>query len=68
MIFMWEHAFFCSRNNAHSFKCVDLRGRTVATWSQEQLQLIVVPRVEGIMDRVVVTCMLNLWIKQVGQW
>ncbi|RDB22512.1 hypothetical protein Hypma_010386 [Hypsizygus marmoreus] len=48
--------------------CVDSRGRTIATWSQDQLQLRVASRVEDILDRLVVTCMLNLWIRYLGEW
>ncbi|KAJ7179823.1 hypothetical protein C8R43DRAFT_1093369 [Mycena crocata] len=48
--------------------CVDSRGKTVATWSQEETTLRVGSQAELILDRVVVTCLLNLWIRHLGLW
>ncbi|KAF8211290.1 hypothetical protein K438DRAFT_1568740 [Mycena galopus ATCC 62051] len=48
--------------------CVDSRGKTVATWSQEEATLHVGVQAETILDRMVVTCLLNLWIRQLGHW
>ncbi|KAJ6516051.1 hypothetical protein C8R45DRAFT_229928 [Mycena sanguinolenta] len=48
--------------------CVDSRGKTVATWNQEESTLRVGVQAEHILDRVVVTCLLNLWIRQLGLW
>ncbi|KAJ7276236.1 hypothetical protein B0H12DRAFT_1005313, partial [Mycena haematopus] len=48
--------------------CVDSRGKTVATWSQEETTLRVGAQAVHILDRVVVTCLLNLWIRQLGLW
>ncbi|KAJ7937218.1 hypothetical protein B0H13DRAFT_1698960 [Mycena leptocephala] len=48
--------------------CVDSRGKTVATWSQDETTLRVGVQAEHILDRVVVTCLLNLWIRQLGLW
>ncbi|KAJ7499087.1 hypothetical protein FB451DRAFT_24977 [Mycena latifolia] len=48
--------------------CVDSRGKTVATWSQDETTLHVGAQAEHILDRVVVTCLLNLWIRQLGLW
>ncbi|KAK7061587.1 hypothetical protein R3P38DRAFT_3383766 [Favolaschia claudopus] len=48
--------------------CVDSRGKTVATWTQELTTLWVGAPAERILDRVVVTCLLNLWVRQLGHW
>ncbi|KAJ7904370.1 hypothetical protein B0H14DRAFT_3103205 [Mycena olivaceomarginata] len=48
--------------------CVDSRGKTVATWSQEETTLHVGVQAEQILDRMVVTCVLNLWVRQLGLW
>ncbi|KAJ6539177.1 hypothetical protein B0H19DRAFT_960293 [Mycena capillaripes] len=48
--------------------CVDSRGKTVARWSEEETTLSVGAQAEHILDRVVVTCLLNLWIRQLGLW
>ncbi|KAI0692648.1 hypothetical protein BC835DRAFT_1406968 [Cytidiella melzeri] len=45
------------------------RGKNVAEWSNEALTLRVAERAEPILDRLVVTCILNLWMKQtVAGW
>ncbi|KAH9853768.1 hypothetical protein C2E23DRAFT_727831 [Lenzites betulinus] len=44
------------------------RGRTVAVWTQEALTLRVAERAEGILDRVVMTCLLNIWFKEKNLW
>ncbi|KAJ6629163.1 hypothetical protein B0H10DRAFT_2160627 [Mycena sp. CBHHK59/15] len=49
-------------------QCVDSRGKTVATWSQEETTLRVKAQVEHVLDRIIVTCLLNLWIRQLGLW
>ncbi|KAJ7507591.1 hypothetical protein B0H11DRAFT_2169371 [Mycena galericulata] len=48
--------------------CVDSRGKTVATWRQEETTLTVSPQAEDILDRICVTCLLNLWIRHLGLW
>ncbi|KAJ7283822.1 hypothetical protein C8J57DRAFT_1054392 [Mycena rebaudengoi] len=48
--------------------CVDLRGKTVAKWSQQETTLRVGGQAEHVLDRIVVTCLLNLWIRQLGLW
>ncbi|KDQ64744.1 hypothetical protein JAAARDRAFT_28384 [Jaapia argillacea MUCL 33604] len=55
-------------DNGTDLFCVDSWGKVVATWSQEDLTLRVASQVEGILDRVVVTCLINLWIRQLGFW
>ncbi|GLB33630.1 hypothetical protein LshimejAT787_0105140 [Lyophyllum shimeji] len=54
--------------NETDLYCVDFRDKTIATWTQGQQQLRIAVRAEEILDRLVVTCMLNLWIKRLGQW
>lgn len=54
--------------NGTDIYCVSTRSKTVATWSQEQSTLRVMDRAEGILDRIVVTCFLNLWMKRINQW
>ncbi|KAI0921564.1 hypothetical protein AcW1_004503 [Taiwanofungus camphoratus] len=49
-------------------QCVNARGKTIATWSQEGQILRVSRSAEGFLDRVVVTCFLNLWMKQLNLW
>ncbi|KAI0069013.1 hypothetical protein BV25DRAFT_1792070 [Artomyces pyxidatus] len=48
--------------------CVDSRGKTVATWTEGELSLHVESRVESILDRLVVTLLLNRWMKALGSW
>ncbi|KAF8232397.1 hypothetical protein L208DRAFT_1397356 [Tricholoma matsutake] len=55
-------------NNQGDLDCLDSRGRTVASWSQEQLRLRVAARVADALDRIVVTCLLNIWIRRLGMW
>ncbi|KAH8106213.1 hypothetical protein BXZ70DRAFT_1004487 [Cristinia sonorae] len=43
-------------------------GKVVATWSQSTLTLRVAERIEPILDRVVVTCFLNIWMKSRNAW
>jgi hypothetical protein len=49
-------------------KCVSTQlgafGKNVAEWSNEASTLRVAERFEPILDRIVVTCILNLWMKQ----
>ena len=49
-------------------QCVDSRGRTVPTWGQAEQTLRVEGRVESILDRIVVTCLLHIWMRRQGQW
>jgi len=49
--------------------CVDSRNKVVATWSQENRRLWVAEKLQGRLDRVVVTCLLHVWWKRVlGTW
>ncbi|TFK56119.1 hypothetical protein OE88DRAFT_1731742 [Heliocybe sulcata] len=62
-----EYKWKIAENESDLF-CVDARGRTVATWRQSALTLSVVAGVEDILDYIVVTCLLHLWVRQSGRW
>ncbi|KAL1743309.1 hypothetical protein HDZ31DRAFT_83494 [Schizophyllum fasciatum] len=62
-----EYKWKIAENDKDIF-CVDTRGKAVAEWDQEQKSLKVARRSEGILDRLVVTCILNLWMKRAGDW
>ncbi|KAG6832962.1 hypothetical protein H0H92_004846 [Tricholoma furcatifolium] len=62
-VYKWKLA-----NSNGGLYCIDYRDRTIATWSQQQLQLRVSARGEAILDRLFVTLMLNLWIRHVAEW
>ena len=49
-------------------QCVDSGGKSVATWTQEELRLVVAPSAEEILDQLVVTCLVNLWFRAHGYW
>jgi len=51
-------------DNETDLVCVDSRGKPVAKWSQQALQLLVAEKVQGCLDRIVITCMLNVWWKK----
>lgn len=42
--------------------------KVVASWLQAELTLRVVDRGESMLDRVVVSCFLNLWMKNRNLW
>ena len=44
------------------------RGKTIAQWTQETLTLTVAEHAEGFLDRVVVTCLLHLWLRRWNIW
>ncbi|KAJ7742433.1 hypothetical protein DFH07DRAFT_750393, partial [Mycena maculata] len=62
------HEYKWKLSEENGLFCVDSRGKTVATWSQEDATLSVAAQVENILDRIVVTCLLNLWIRHLGLW
>lgn len=45
-----------------------LVNKEVATWSQETQTLRVRANSADILDRLVVTCALNLYLNSLGQW
>ncbi|KZT12982.1 uncharacterized protein LAESUDRAFT_640379 [Laetiporus sulphureus 93-53] len=54
--------------NGRDLVCVSTRGKTVATWSDEQSTLRVVDGSDSILDRVVVTCFLNIRMLRLNFW
>ncbi|KAF8138175.1 hypothetical protein EV363DRAFT_1155660 [Boletus edulis] len=48
--------------------CIDSKDKHVAVWSGEDRKLTVAPRCAAILDRIVVTCFLNIWFKSLGRW
>lgn len=61
--YKWKQA-----ENGKDLFCVSTRGKVVATWSDDQSQLRITDRGEGILDRVVVTCFLNSWMNGLKLW
>ncbi|KZT26983.1 hypothetical protein NEOLEDRAFT_1062011 [Neolentinus lepideus HHB14362 ss-1] len=62
-----EYKWKIAENETDIF-CVDWRGRSVATWTQAELTLSIVSSAEAILDHLVVTCLLHLWVRQSGRW
>ncbi|KAH7887919.1 hypothetical protein F5I97DRAFT_1926327 [Phlebopus sp. FC_14] len=56
------------KENGNDLFCVDSKDKHVAAWSAEERLLRVAPRCVNILDRVIVTCFLNLWFKRLGRW
>ncbi|KIJ70281.1 hypothetical protein HYDPIDRAFT_104967 [Hydnomerulius pinastri MD-312] len=54
--------------NGNDLFCVDSKDKHVAAWSADERLLRVAPRCVNILDRVIVTCFLNLWFKRLGRW
>ncbi|KAJ3534381.1 hypothetical protein NM688_g7147 [Phlebia brevispora] len=54
--------FLCASTQLTSF------GKNIAEWSQDEVTLRVSERAENILDRVVMTCFLNIWMKNLGRW
>ncbi|KAH7920276.1 hypothetical protein BV22DRAFT_814079 [Leucogyrophana mollusca] len=62
-----EYKWKISENGTDMF-CIDSKDKHIANWSQDTQILSVAPRAETMLDRIVVTCLLNLWFKQLGRW
>jgi len=62
-----EYRWKIAENEVDLF-CLDTWGNTVASWSQENATLRIALHCLPILDRMVVSCMMNLWFKQLGQW
>ncbi|KIK90988.1 hypothetical protein PAXRUDRAFT_831215 [Paxillus rubicundulus Ve08.2h10] len=54
--------------NGNDLFCIDSKDKHVAAWSADERVLRVAPRCVNILDRIVVTCFLNLWFKRLGRW
>ncbi|KAI0786364.1 hypothetical protein C8Q75DRAFT_269594 [Abortiporus biennis] len=48
--------------------CVTTRGKSLATWTEAAQRLWVSEKVDSILDRIVVTCFLNIWMKSINAW
>ncbi|CAK5275722.1 unnamed protein product [Mycena citricolor] len=49
--------------------CVEASSKkTVATWTDKETTLRVTASAEQVLDRMVVTCVLNLWVRHLGLW
>jgi len=55
-------------NNGEDLYCIDLKDRHIALWSHEEKILKVAPHASTMLDRVVVSCFLNIWFKRLGRW
>ncbi|KAH7903778.1 hypothetical protein BJ138DRAFT_1167630 [Hygrophoropsis aurantiaca] len=62
-----EYKWKMSENGVDMF-CIDSKEKHIATWTQETQLLKVAPRAGTMLDRLVVTCFLNTWFKQLGKW
>ncbi|TDL29283.1 hypothetical protein BD410DRAFT_779645 [Rickenella mellea] len=62
-----EYKWKIADNNSDLF-CVDSRGKIVATWIHQTQILKVERRVEGILDRLVITCLLHVWFRLSNRW
>ncbi|KAJ8595342.1 hypothetical protein M405DRAFT_728213 [Rhizopogon salebrosus TDB-379] len=72
--------FQCSAGAWHKWKiadngtdlyvrdCTDSKNKHIASWSHEERTLKVTPYASIMIDRVVVTCFLNVWFKRLGRW
>ncbi|KAI9574967.1 hypothetical protein HD554DRAFT_135097 [Boletus coccyginus] len=56
------------RENGTDMFCIDSKDKHVAAWYEEDSKLKVSPRCFAILDRIVVTCFLNLWFQRLGKW
>lgn len=49
-------------------QCIDSQDKYIASWSNHERILRVTPRASAMLDRLVVTCFLNVWFKRLGRW
>ncbi|KAG1715926.1 hypothetical protein ID866_1215 [Astraeus odoratus] len=54
--------------NGNDLFCIDSKNKHVAAWSAEEKVLRVAPRYVTIIERIMITCFLNSWFKQLGRW
>ncbi|KAG1753859.1 uncharacterized protein EDB91DRAFT_420884 [Suillus paluster] len=55
-------------DNKTDLYCVDSQDKYIASWSNQERILRVTPRASALLDRLVVTCFLNVWCKGLGRW
>ncbi|KAI6130483.1 hypothetical protein EDD16DRAFT_1515605 [Pisolithus croceorrhizus] len=49
--------------NGQDLFCVDSKDKHVAIWTAQDMSLKIAPRCVTILERIVITCFLNLWFK-----
>ncbi|KAG1874614.1 hypothetical protein DFJ58DRAFT_713211 [Suillus subalutaceus] len=54
--------------NRTDLYCIDSQDKYIASWSNHERILRVTPRASAMLDRLVVTCFLNVWFKRLGRW
>ncbi|KAG2348698.1 hypothetical protein BDR05DRAFT_943933 [Suillus weaverae] len=54
--------------NRTDLYCIDSQDKYIASWSNHEKILRVTPRASAMLDRLVVTCFLNVWFKRLGRW
>ncbi|KZP24631.1 hypothetical protein FIBSPDRAFT_951032 [Athelia psychrophila] len=62
-----EYKWKIAEDETHIF-CVDSWGKTVATWLPETQTLKIAPKGAAILDRLIVTCTVNLYMWKQGFW
>ncbi|KAG2077596.1 hypothetical protein BDR04DRAFT_556298 [Suillus decipiens] len=55
-------------DNRTDLYCIDSQDKYIASWSNYEKILRVTPRASAMLDRLVVTCFLNVWFKRLGRW
>lgn len=55
-------------DNRTDLYCIDSQDKYIASWSNHERILRVTPRASAMLDRLVVTCFLNVWFKRLGRW
>ncbi|KAG2146647.1 hypothetical protein DEU56DRAFT_785634 [Suillus clintonianus] len=55
-------------DNRTDLYCIDSQDKYIASWSNHEKILRVTPRASAMLDRLVVTCFLNVWFKRLGRW
>ncbi|KAG2369987.1 hypothetical protein BDR07DRAFT_330321 [Suillus spraguei] len=55
-------------DNRTDLYCIDSQDKYIASWSNHEKILRVTPRASAMLDRLVITCFLNVWFKRLGRW
>lgn len=63
-----RHITYSEYDQCIERRSMGLVNKEVATWSQETQTLRVRANSADILDRLVVTCALNLYLNSLGQW
>jgi len=62
-----EYKWRISENEV-DLHCLDPEGFVVASWNQQRQQLWLHSRRPALVERFLVTCLLNLWFRMQGAW